>query len=349
MGIFVIPLTVILTLIFSLLYIISLNIKQCNKELSSLNFKNIGFQLLIAAVWIIILSNIFWPNIILEKNTTFQLVLFVLSVLIGIFLIKNIYKETDADKNVEILINKIYKNNNTIQKMNEQKIEFVSLASHRLRGPLANIIGFSSMILEGEYGETSPKIKSATEKIYESSKLMNNLVSELLNVDQIEKGKVKYEIKRFDINNLLNQVSTLFIKKAHEKNLKIKIDLDLKNKIFVNADIQKIKQVIFEIMENAIKYTLKGEIKIELKEKNDSVEISIKDTGIGITKGMKNKLFKKFMRSDDAFKIDVHGSGLGLYMADSVMKSMGGKIWAESEGKNKGSIFYVSLPVYREN
>lgn len=342
-------LTIILILIFSILYLVILNIKDANKDIRNLSFKIISTQLLIATASIMILANIFWPYKIIERNFNLQIFLFILFGIGSVFLIKEISQKNKADETIKNLIKQLSKNNANIQNMAQQKSEFISLASHQLRAPLSNMLGYSSMLLEEEYGELPPKIKGVVERIYKSGILMNTLVNDFLNVSRIEKGYIKYNLERFDLRGLLQEKISNYIETAKEKGIEIKTNLNLDKKVFVKGDVIKSKQIIDNILDNALKYTPRGEVEIKLTEQKGFGLIAVRDTGIGISTEMKNKLFKKFIRSDEAFKIDISGSGLGLYVASSMIKVMGGKIWAISEGKNKGATFFISMPLAKEN
>jgi hypothetical protein len=116
-------------------------------------------------------------------------------------------------------------------------------------------------------------------------------------------------------------------------------------KIIARGDVNKTRQIISNVLDNAIKYTPKGKITIDCSQGNNSVTISISDTGIGIDKNFGEEIFKKFIRNEEAIKLEVSGTGLGLYIATVMVGAMNGKIWAESEGINKGSSFYIKLPL----
>lgn len=336
---------IIVVTIFSFGYVILLNLESIKMKSKKDYFRGVMMQLLAITIWISILTNIFWPSSQNESNITFEIALFIISIISGVFLIKSIYREIETDSSVEKLINKINENNKSLRNMEIQKSEFISLASHQLRGPLVNIRGYASVILEGDYGKIPEELKSPLEKIYQSSNFMSLLINDLLNVSRIEKGQIEYLLEEFDLTKVLNEIIQEFSKTIKDKGLKLRIKFDEKREIKVNADISKTKQIIYNLIDNSIKYTPKGTIEIRLERGREFAKISIEDTGIGVSEEMKSRIFKKFSRDKDALEIDVSGTGLGLYVAHNMIGSMGGKLSVESEGRGKGSTFYMELPL----
>jgi signal transduction histidine kinase len=165
-----------------------------------------------------------------------------------------------------------------------------------------------------------------------------------LNVNKIEKGEMEYLIEDFDLISALNPIYKDFQMIAEQSNIEIR-NLCEGEKIMVRADEGKTKQILYNVLENSVKYTKKGWVKIRCKKTTKFVQIIIEDTGIGIDKDMQQEIFRKFSRGEDAKKIDITGTGLGLFIASTMIESMGGKIWAESEGSDKGSRFYIKLPL----
>jgi signal transduction histidine kinase len=125
----------------------------------------------------------------------------------------------------------------------------------------------------------------------------------------------------------------------------VEFDIHLpKSSIMVHADKQKLKHVIINLLDNAIKYTGKGKIELRLEKKSEKARLMIKDSGIGISAEAIGSLFNKFVRAANATKVNSVGTGLGLYVVKKIIESHHGKVWVESEGEGKGSEFYVELP-----
>tara|TARA_B100000745_G_C20152713_1_gene395150 strand:- start:4405 stop:5094 length:690 start_codon:yes stop_codon:yes gene_type:complete len=228
------------------------------------------------------------------------------------------------------------------------KSEFVSIASHQLRSPLTSIRGYASMILEGSYGKVPKKVGEAIERIAESTRLMTMSVEDYLNVSRIQAGNMKYEISRFNVNEMVEKVVDGLRREAMHEGLLLSYENKLKNSDgTVKADEGKVNQILHNLIDNAMKYTEKGAVTVIVSDstKPKRVNISVKDTGIGMDPETIDDMFEKFERADNANSVNVSGTGLGLYIARKMSQDMGGDITATSEGEGKGSTFTLSLPV----
>ena len=232
-----------------------------------------------------------------------------------------------------------------LQKLDKAKSEFLSIASHQLRTPLTGIKGYLSMISEGDFGEVPPKIAKVVDEVFVNSDRLTRLVNTFLNVSRIESGRFTIEKKNIDLVNLVDSVVTNFIPTASKRNLELSLIKPKKLIPAVGIDNDKIKDVIINLVDNAIKYTPEGNIEVHIEQVGDEVKVSVKDTGVGILKSEAKELFKKFVRGVGIAQIDTSGSGLGLYIAKKIIEAHDGKIWAESEGKGKGAIFGFNLPL----
>lgn len=235
--------------------------------------------------------------------------------------------------------------NEHLKKLDEAKSEFLSIASHQLRTPLTGIKGYLSMILEGDYGKFSSKQENVLHDVYNASERMARLISVFLNVSRIESGKFKMDRSEVDLGKLVKICVNLLEINAGNKKLKLILKVE-KNLPKINIDADKIKDVVSNLIENSIKYTNKGKIEINvMKNGEKELLVKIQDTGIGLEDHEIEKLFNKFSRGDDSAKINTDGSGLGLYIARRIIEAHNGKIWVESSGKGKGSLFQFSLPI----
>jgi len=159
---------------------------------------------------------------------------------------------------------------------------------------------------------------------------------------------MEYNITEINFSNLLKDVVSEFEVVAKKSKLDFIFEDKTKN-IKINGDINKIRQVLSNIIDNAIKYTKEGRVKISTKREDDKIIVSVEDTGIGIKKEKMTEIFNKFARSEEAIKVNVVGTGLGLFVAKIMVESQDGNIWAQSEGIGKGSTFYISLPIAKDN
>jgi len=232
-----------------------------------------------------------------------------------------------------------------LQQLDKAKSEFISLASHQLRTPLSIIKGYISMLLEGTWGGVSEKQKEHLEKVYTSNERLIKLVEDLLTVSRIESGRLEFNFKSLDLDELVQNIVKEFGQLAEKKGLYLKYVQPAQALPEVKADSLKIRQVIQNLIDNAIHYTKKGGATIKLKAERNKVIFSIEDTGVGISAEEQTTLFEKFSRGRGVTKMHTEGTGLGLYLAAKLVEAHRGRIWVESEGKNKGSTFCFELPV----
>ncbi|MSR71649.1 MAG: HAMP domain-containing histidine kinase, partial [Candidatus Taylorbacteria bacterium] len=239
----------------------------------------------------------------------------------------------------------LQKTNTRLEELNIQKTEFVSFATHQLRSPLTAMKGYASLILEGDMGAVTPETKQAVERIFDSSKTLTNVVDNYLNISRIELGTMKYFISTLDMKKLVEELIGEIKPNITTAGLEINFTADAKETYMIEADADKFKQVIANLIDNSIKYTPKGKIDVTIDKnlKTHKILFSLKDTGIGMSDKTLPKLFKKFSRSDKASETNIRGTGLGLYLAKEIVAAHKGKIWATSDGENKGSHFFVEM------
>ena len=185
-------------------------------------------------------------------------------------------------------------------------------------------------------------------KVYYSNERLIKLVEDLLTVSRIESGRLEFDWEMVSFENMIDGVIKEFSQMAENKGLYLKFIKPKKVLPKIKVDSLKIRQVVQNLIDNALHYTEKGGITINLKLKKDKVVFSIKDTGIGVSDEEKVVLFEKFSRGKDVDKINTEGTGLGLYLSVKMVEAHQGKIWVESEGRNKGSTFYFELPMKRK-
>ena len=232
-----------------------------------------------------------------------------------------------------------------IEKLSRAKSEFISIASHQLRTPLTAIKGYISMVLEGTYGKIPLKARKPMERVNESNNRLIRLVNNLLSVSRIESGKLKMNWEETSIENVISSVLDIFEIEAKEKNIYLKFKKPKKPLPKILMDEGKMIDAISNVVNNDIKYTEKGGVTVEVKKLKSKVRIIIKDTGTGMTKEEIGKMFESFSRGMAGTRMYTQGAGLGLYISRKFTEMHNGKIWVESEGKNKGSIFYIELPM----
>ncbi|MDO8482639.1 MAG: ATP-binding protein [bacterium] len=231
------------------------------------------------------------------------------------------------------------------KEIDKAKTEFVSLASHQLRTPLSTVSWYSEMLLSGDAGEVTSDQKKYLEEIYHGNSRMVELVNTLLDVSRIELGTFIVESKPTNIVKLIQSVIDEQKPQIEEKKIELS-PLFEKRIPLMRADPKLLRMVIQNLLSNSVKYTHGGgkiEISLSLSGKKN-VLLKISDTGYGIPKNQQDKIFTKLFRADNVIGKDTEGTGLGLYIAKSIVEQSGGKLWFESI-ENKGSTFSATLPL----
>ena len=236
--------------------------------------------------------------------------------------------------------------NEHLKDLDKAKSEFMSITSHQLRTPLTGIMGYLSMIIEGDYGKVKANQEEVLTEVFEASQRLIRMVNLFLNITRIEAGRFNFFWQETDIYDLIKDQVHELLPNAKKKGLILELAPAPKELNMVKVDRDKVKDVILNLVDNAIKYTEKGSIKVNVARKDaKNFEIIIKDTGIGIDPQEAEKLFEKFTRGDGMAKINPNGAGLGLFIAKKMVEGHHGKVWVESEGVGKGSEFHVVLPI----
>ena len=235
------------------------------------------------------------------------------------------------------------------RKIDQMKTDFVSNVSHELRTPLTSVKGAVELVLGGTEGPLTDSQKELLAVVKNNSVRLINLISELLDLSKIESGKVEMDIKLTGVVSIIRTTIEEAGPLAVNKKIKLQMSggIDKLPEVFVDAN--KIKQVLFNLIGNALKFTPEGgSITVSAEERENELLISVKDTGIGISKEHFDMVFEKFMQVDSSSTRAAGGTGLGLAIAKSIVEAHKGKIWLESE-QGKGTTFYFTLPKTRDD
>lgn len=305
-----------------------LNIKVVATEM-------LTFVLAVISLFEVVLSK--EPAILLFRASIFALVL-----VFGILLIRSVLKEIQQREKLQELTVQLEAANKQLVDLSRFKTELLSLASHQVKSPLAVIKGYASILLDGLYGKVDGKVKETVFKMKESTEGLIVLVNNLLDLRKIEEGRMEYKFEPLKFSDLITNAVLELKPLAESKNLELSFEAHSDKS--VNADAVKLKQVIQNLVDNAIKYTPKGFVKVELKEDGEWLSLSVQDSGLGMSKELLPQVFQEFIR-DERVKKEIRGTGLGLYIAKKIVEAHNGEIWAESEGEGEGSCFYVKLKV----
>jgi signal transduction histidine kinase len=239
--------------------------------------------------------------------------------------------------------------NERLRRMDKAKTDFLSIASHQLRTPLTVIKGYISMLLEYNFGKLGKKQEQALRKVFDSSERLIDLVENLLNVSRMQSGRMEYNFQKYRLEDMAQDVYDELKTVAEKKGLRFVLNTPSQPLPQVNIDPEKMRQVVMNLIDNAIKYTPAGHVTIDLNKTKQGVEFCVKDSGMGMTPEDIDNLFQKFSRNEKTDLVHTEGTGLGLYVAKKIVEAHGGKIWAESEGKGKGSKFCFTLPVKEDS
>lgn len=288
-------------------------------------------ELLVFAILITVFIQIFLASGFQEVflNT----LLFLAVGFFSIFLLRSVYVEIEQREKIERLARRLS--------------DTISFATHELRTPVTKFRGYLSMLLEGEYGNLQTEARKCVEICFGAAAEMNQNIETFLNLNKLEIGKLEIFEQKADLQGIIAECLSDFTLKAKEKNINLNF-IEKDELPEVSVDKFQIRHVINNLISNAIKYTPKGgRVTIQVRKEAEGANLvfSIEDTGIGIPPDVLPHLFSIYERGGEKAKSVSEGSGVGLFLAAKIIDLHRGKIWAESEGVDKGSRFYFSLPI----
>lgn len=231
----------------------------------------------------------------------------------------------------------------SLEELNRQKTEFLSLASHQLRTPLSIIKGYVELLTDGTYGQVTPKMKRVLKNMDITNERLIHLVDEFLSSTRMEQGDPQYTLVRGSVSDIVAGVVAELKERAAEKKIKL---VWKKNTVpTTRFDGEKIRHIIYNLVDNAIKYSDRGTVIVSNKITQGQILVTVKDQGLGFSKGDSEHFFEKFYRSENARQSRAQGTGLGLYVCRKFAEGHNGTVGAESPGRGKGSTFWLSLPI----
>ena len=264
-------------------------------------------------------------------------------------LLQTVINDITEQKKADLLIEEeILK----LKELDQIRKDLISRVSHELKTPLVSVCGATELLIDLFIEEFKADAKELIEMIEKGGKRLKYLVDNLVDITRIEYKKFELEKDTSNINQLIRDCvrEMTYITKKRELNL----ELDLLGELFLVIDKVRIEQVILNLLSNAIKNTPpNGKIIVKSLKKNNCVQVSITDTGIGLTREEMDRLFTRFGKieryGNGLEYIDIQGTGLGLYISKEILDLHEGEIWAESAGRDKGSTFTIKIPIMREN
>ena len=225
------------------------------------------------------------------------------------------------------------------------KSEFISVAAHQLRTPLSIEKWAYNLLLDGDVGKVTPKQRELLEKAVMANESMIRLVHNLLDAARIEEGKFGYTFQKMDFVPFLKKLLQDRTVLLREKKINLVVQHPLPRDLFLTADEERLSIAIGNIVDNAIRYTASGGlVEISVDTAPPWVTVAVRDTGIGITKEDKDRLFTKFYRGSNVMHIATEGTGLGLFLAKNIVIAHGGEIWFRSR-ETEGTTFFIKLPL----
>jgi signal transduction histidine kinase len=229
------------------------------------------------------------------------------------------------------------------QELDQLKDDFISIATHELKSPMSVIKGYISMVLDGYSGRVDAEGRKTLQVAYDHTERLNRLVSDLLNVSRLEQGRTIYNATQVSLADIITPLVEDYRPRAKAKGLVVhyKPDSGLPP---VLADVDRVGEIMANLLDNAVKYSLKGTVEVAHVVEGGMVVTTVKDTGIGMTPAEQARLFGRFYRAQNAETRDIPGTGLGLWIIRQYAQQMGGGITVASI-KGQGTIFSVTLPI----
>lgn len=234
-----------------------------------------------------------------------------------------------------------------LQELDRLKSAFLANMSHELRTPLNSILGFTDIMLEGLDGELTGYMDNDLRLIQKNGQHLLHLINDVLDMSKIESGRMNLHPETFKIHSVLDEVCSITSSLASEKNISLFIEDDSDRDIAIYADNTRVRQIMINLVNNAIKFTEKGSIAICAKPLDGArILVTVKDTGLGIPSDKLEHIFQEFTQVDTSTTRKVGGTGLGLPISRRLAEMHGGRLWAESAGvEGEGSTFFLELPL----
>lgn len=233
--------------------------------------------------------------------------------------------------------------NEKLKKIDKLKSEFVSAVSHELRTPLTSIKGYAAILMAGKLGTVPAPVKERLGKINKHSNSLTNLVDDLLDISRIESGKVEMKLEKISLKDVIDELIDIIAPQMKEKKIEASVDIPEKTPACL-ADKTQLGRVLTNLIGNAIKFTPeKGKISIRVGQDKGSLQIDVRDSGIGIPEEDMVNIFEEFYRVDNEINQKIKGTGLGLSLVKQIVEAHKGRIWVSSI-PGRGATFSFTLP-----
>ncbi len=272
-----------------------------------------------------------------DINRVLVAITLVLTSVAGIYLIRSVQREVMQRERIEKLAREL-------EKANKQQVTLIHFITHQIKGFVTKSRNIFSLMKEGDLGPIPEAMKPMIEEGFRSDTKGVNTIQEILNAANIKSGKVAYSKEPFDLKALVDEIGTDLKTAADTKGLALKLETGTEPLMYP-GDKGQLVNALKNLIDNSIKYTLKGEVRVKLAQEGKTVRFTVEDTGVGITQEDMKNLFTEGGHGANSAKINVESTGFGLYIVKNIVEAHNGKVWAESNGEGKGSRFIVELPV----
>ena len=300
------------------------------------SLKTMAAEILIFFILLVVLVEVFISQSVVEVALKAVFFLFVCAA--GYLLLQSVYKEVAQREKIE-------QQEHALEIVNQQQESLLHFMSHEIKGYLTKSEAGFAAISQGDLGPVSPEIATMAGDALTDVRKGVRTVMDILDASNLKRGTVAYKKTVFDLKDTVRAVVQHLKPAIDEKHLAVDMSLAWEIPCTVNADEEKMRaHVVRNLVDNAIKYTPAGSIKVEVIRAGPVVRFTISDSGVGITDEDKKKLFTEGGHGKDSIKVNVHSTGYGLFIAKTIVEAHGGKIWAESDGPDKGSRFIFELP-----
>jgi len=269
-------------------------------------------------------------------NFALNSIALVLTVIVGMVLVKSVRKEIEQREHIEKLAK-------DLAKANDQQVTLIHFITHQIKGFVTKSRNIFSMLKDGDYGQVPDSMKPLIDQGFDSDTKGVSTIQEILNAANIKSGKVSFIMSPFDLQGLIQTVAKDLRPTAETKGLELTIELD-PEPLTITGDSAQLINAYKNLIDNSIKYTPKGSINLKLEKVGNKARFMVTDTGVGITSEDMAHLFTEGGHGKESQKVNVESTGFGLYIVKNIVEAHKGRVWAESDGQGKGSRFIIELP-----
>lgn len=308
-----------------------------------LDVKVIAAEFFSAAVTLFMFLQIFGATS--PANFILRIGVFIITTFFALLLLRSVIQEVKQRREVQRLAGQLQASNKRLRRLDTMKTTMVSIASHQLRGPLGGMRGYFTMFRDGDLGPLTDKQREIVKMNLNTLSRLLNAVETFLDITKLEAGKMVLRKEVLPLDEAVHDVAHEFEIMLSRKGLELKTEIE--DHVWVEFDPEKIKHVIFNLVDNAMKYTESGWIKVSLNKEGDQAVVRVSDSGKGIPAEDLPRLFGKFQRGELA--VDRGGSGLGLYVVKMLTEMQNGTVSVSSPGVGKGTTFTVELPLSKDH